>query len=78
VFAGFVNRDNARVLQPRGGFGFCAEAQDLLMAGKLAGQNHFYGDNPIQTNLPRAINDAHSAARNLFQELVIADSARLK
>ena len=69
--ADFVNRDDVRVLQARGGGGFGAEALDEILSRQRPGQEHLHRDDAVQAHLPRSIDDAHPAARDFFQQFVI-------
>jgi len=70
----FVNRDDVHVLQTRGGGGFGAEALDEVLSRQRPGQQHFHGDDPVQAHLPRSIDDAHPAPRNLRQKFLIPEA----
>src|ERR1041384_3705642 len=43
----FVNGDDVRVLQTRGGGRFGAEALDEIFAGQRSAQKHFHRDDPV-------------------------------
>ena len=68
-----VNGDDIRMAQTGGGLSLGSETLQELGLGVRSSQNHFYGDNTIETALARAVHDAHSAARNLLQDFVIAE-----
>jgi hypothetical protein len=57
-----------------GGLGFAVEALQLLVRGKLAGENHLQGHDPVQLDLQRFINDAHAPASDLAQDFIIAEA----
>ena len=44
-------------------------------AASRPGQEHLHRDDPVQAHLPRAIDDAHAAARDFLQQFVIAEMA---
>ena len=44
------------------GFGFQTETGQIAGVGVIPRQNHLDGDEPIEAELPRLINDAHAAA----------------
>jgi hypothetical protein len=41
----------------------------------LSGEDHLEGDDAIETDLPRVVNNAHAAAGDLFKEFVIPEVA---
>ena len=53
--------------------GLGAEAGQLLRAGIRAGQDHLQGDDAVQAELPRLVDDAHAAVAQHFQDLVAGD-----
>ena len=44
-----------------------------LRAGRAPCQNHLEGDDAPEPDLPGLVDDAHAAAGDLFQQLVIAE-----
>ena len=48
------------------------------ISGLASGPNkqHLHRDHPVQAHLPRLVHDAHPAARDFLQQLVIAERAR--
>ena len=75
VLANFVDGNDVRMVEIRRGFRFGAETLHFRGGRQLAGADHFQRDRAIETDLPRIINDAHPALRNLAQEFVIAKVA---
>ena len=73
----FVDRDDVGMLQTGRGFGFGAKPLHIGGAGQLAGQDHLHRYSPIQAWLARFIDHPHAAARDLLQQLVIAEVAKL-
>ena len=43
-------------------------------SGKLGGEQHVYCDEPLQADLPRAIDYAHTATGDFLKEFVIAET----
>ena len=76
VDAHFVNRDDVRMLQNGGGGGLGPETLHEFLARQRSGQDHLHRDDAPETPLPRLINDAHAAARNLFQQFVVAERSQ--
>src|SRR6185503_14689336 len=70
--ADFVNGHNVRVLETGGSGGLGAKTLDEILACERPSQKHFHGDNAAQAHLPRAIDHAHPAAGDLFEQLVVA------
>ncbi len=75
VLADLKDRNNPRVVEAGGGFRFGVEAFDVDLLGELAGQDHLHGDRPIEADLPGVEDDAHSAARDLADQLVVTEVA---
>jgi hypothetical protein len=71
MFADFVDGDDARVLQVRGGFSFRAEAFQLSRIGQVAAQDHLDRYGAVEADLAGAIDDTHAASRDFLQQLVI-------
>ena len=67
-----VNSDDVRMLEERRSGYLAPEPLNHLLARELPGQNHFQRDNAPEAGLPRAIDYAHPAAGNLFEQFVIA------
>ena len=71
-----MNGGNVRMLQTTRGRSLGAEPADLIGGGQGPKKNHFYRHQSVQTNLPRLVNHAHTAASDFLQKLVIAKSCR--
>jgi hypothetical protein len=52
-----------------------AETQAGFVGEKMVGLHHLKGDNTVQPELTRAIDDPHPSAANLLDDLVIAKKA---
>ena len=74
--ADFVNGDDVRVLQAGRRRSFRAESLHKLRTGERTKQQHFHRHDAIQAQMPRAINNAHAAPRDFFEQFVIAERAR--
>ena len=68
-----VDRHDIGVVQIGGELGFTEKSLSLLVAGHLPGEDHFQGDKPFDRHLPGLVHDAHAAARDLLQDLVLTD-----
>src|SRR5882724_7183580 len=75
VLADFVNGHYVRMLKLGRRLGLGAEPLHVRSAGQLPGQNHLHRDGAVETDLSRAIDHAHAAAGDFFQEFVIAEIA---
>jgi hypothetical protein len=73
VLADFVDADDIRMTQAGSRLGFGPKALQLGFTRQLPGQNHLHRDDSVQAYLPRFENHAHAAARNFFQEFVVAE-----
>jgi hypothetical protein len=52
-----------------------AKAVNLLGTAQAAEKKHFDGDGAVEAALSSAIDDTHAAARNFFEQFVIAESS---
>lgn len=52
-----------------------AKALPRLGSRQLAGQDHLERDGPVETYLPRLVNDTHAATGDFLQQLVVAEIA---
>src|SRR5947199_705053 len=77
VDAHVVNGDDVRVLEERRSRDLALEPLNDLLAREPLGQNHLYRDNALEIEMPRAIDHAHSAAGNLFEQFVVAEVPNL-
>src|SRR5262249_19536511 len=55
-----------------GGLGLAPEALHVGLIGELAGEDHLQRDGPIEADLSGLVYDAHTAAGDLAEDLVIA------
>jgi hypothetical protein len=69
--ADIVNRDDARMLQTRGGGGLGAKTFARGGAREFSGGEHFHRDDAPEPLLPRAVHHAHAAASDFIEQLVI-------
>jgi len=77
VGADLVDGQDVGVVEVGGGLGLGAEALQVGRGRPRAGQQHLEGDDATQAFLPRLVDDAHAAARDLVEHLVIAEVAEL-
>jgi len=68
-----VKGDDVRVTEVSRSRDLALEPLNDLLACEPLGQNHLYRDNPLEIEMPRAINHAHPASGNLFEKFVIAE-----
>src|SRR4051812_38756789 len=61
------------MIELRGSAGFRLKSLDVRRRSELAGENHLERDDSIERSLPSSINDAHSAAGDLFEKFVIGE-----
>ncbi len=71
VLADFVDRHDPGMVQVGGRLRFNLEAAYILGVGKLAGEDHFQGDDAVEADLPGLKYDPHSTAGDLADDLVI-------
>jgi hypothetical protein len=72
-FSNCVDRQNTLVVQSRGRFCLSAEARNGAGGIHVSGQDHLQRDNARREMLARAVNDAHSAARDFLEYLEISE-----
>ena len=70
VFANLVDGDDVRMLQAGGGFRLGPKPGGQLRPAE--GQHQLQSDDPVQTDLPGAIDDPHAAPGNFLEQLVVA------
>ena len=70
MFAVLVDLHDVGVLQARDGFGFGAEASQLLAAGMAACKDHLEGDEAIELEMACLVDNAHAAAAKYALNLV--------
>ena len=71
VLTHLVNRHDARMIQIGSRFRFGVESADIFVTRQLTSQNHFQCHQPIQSNLPGFVDDAHPSTGDLFEQLVV-------
>ena len=72
-FSNCVDRQDTLVVQSRGCFCLSTESRNGAVGIHVSGQDHLQRDNAPREMLPRAVNDAHSAARNFLEQLEISE-----
>src|SRR5438552_14886350 len=72
TLAHFVDRDNARMIETGGSFGFPAETLQMRFARPLTKANDFERDCAVETFLPGPKYHALTATTDLFQQFVVA------
>jgi hypothetical protein len=66
-----VDRDDARVLEPRRGAGLALEALDELLVERERERQHLDRDLAVELLFPRVEHDRHPAAPQLLEDLVL-------
>src|SRR6516165_2586334 len=74
LFAYRVNGHDVRVMQPGGGLCFAAKALHCLRRQTQAAEEHFQSDLAIEGCLNRRIDDSHTAAADLAENLEVAQA----
>ena len=69
------NRHDPRVVEVGRRLGLGVEAHDIGLVGKLSGEDHLQGDGAVEADLPGLEDDAHAAAGDLPDDLVVAEVA---
>ena len=67
----FVDRENVGMIETGRGFGFAPETRQRLARIGVITQDPFQGHDPAGMPLPRAVDDSHPAAPDLFQDFVV-------
>ena len=75
VLADLVDRHDARMVEVGRRLGLGVEPLDVGLVGELAGEDHLERDGPVEADLPRLEDDAHAAAGELADDLVVAEVA---
>ena len=78
VLANLEDRHDPRMVQVGGRLGLGMESLDVVVVGKLAGQDHLERDGAIEAHLPGPEHDAHAAAGDLADDLVVAEIADVR
>ncbi len=73
VFTDVVDGDDVRVAQAGRSFGLGAEAFHKRVAGEAPKEQHLHGNDAVQRDLPGAINDAHTPARDFVEQFVVSE-----
>ena len=66
--AEFVNLNDVGMFDGGDGFGFGAEADDVDEVGGIGVEEHFEGDDSIESDLLGSVDDAHAAASEFAGE----------
>ncbi len=74
MVADFIDGRHVRMVQPGGRLGLAAKPREVGCGGQLAAKDHLERHDPSEADLPRAEHDAHAAATDLLENLVIADA----
>ena len=75
LFANVVDGDNVRMLEVARRRGFGPKPFHVFGFREQTVAQEFYGDEPIQSLLPRAKNNSHCAARDFLQQFVTSEAA---
>ena len=75
VDADFVDGHDVGVIEASRGLRLGVESIHVGRRSQAVGEDHFEGDQAVQAQLPRLVDDAHAAAGDLLQQLVITDVA---
>src|SRR5439155_6230781 len=73
AFAHFVDRQYVRMIETRHRLRFTPKTRQRLTRIGVIIQDTLERDDPARMPLPRTIDDAHSTAPDLFQDLIIAE-----
>ncbi len=76
ALAGVVDGDDVGMVEEGGGADFRLEAGKVFRRGELAAQDHLQGDGALEAAVPGPVDDAHAAAAQLFQEVIVAEGSR--
>ena len=78
VLADLEDRHDAGMIELRGRLGLGAEALHIGVVGELTCEDHLQGDGAIERFLPRLVDDAHAAAADFFEQVVVAEVLDLR
>jgi hypothetical protein len=70
--------DDVRMLEDGGSGGLRSKALDEFLARQRSRLDHLDRHDASEFPLPRLVNDAHAAARNFLQQIVVAERSQLK
>ncbi len=73
VLADFIDLHDIRMPQRRDGFSLLQKTGAVLLVGVAPREDHFQRHDPVQSQLPRLVNNAHAAAAECIQDLVTGD-----
>ena len=76
LLADFVDGDDVRMFEPRRRRRFRTKPFHVFRPSERAITHQLYRDYAVEAGLPRAEDDAHPAAGDLFQQFVVADAAK--
>lgn len=76
VDAHIVDRNEIWMPQRRRSAGFRAKTVDQLPGGEVAAQHHLQRHDSAQGKLSRLVDDTHAAARDLFDQFIVAKNLR--
>jgi hypothetical protein len=71
--ADFMNGNDMRVMQGARHHCFTAKTQNRICRGVISKEEHLDRDEPLQTLLPRLVNDSHAAAGDFLDYFVVAE-----
>ena len=70
MLADFVNLHDSRMLKPSDCLCLVLNARQDFLTGHAAGEQHLQSNHAIENLLPCSKDDRHSAATNLFEQVV--------
>ncbi len=73
VLADFINRYDTRMVEASGRFGFGLKSNNFFLRGKRRTFDHLQRDNTVKLRLSRLEHNAHTASRDLANDLVVSD-----
>ena len=74
ALAHFVDGQNVRMIEARGGLRFAAEAGERFAGVGVIPQDPFHGDDAAGMALPRAVDHAHSAPPDFLEDFVVPEA----
>ena len=69
--ADVVDLDDVRMAQPRDRLGLDPETREVVGPRLAAAANHLHGDQAVQPEVPRLVDDPHPALAQLLEDLVV-------
>src|SRR5262245_61231260 len=75
VLADLEDRHDPRMVEVGRRLGLGVEPPHVGLVSELAGEDHLQANVPVETHLPGPEDDAHAAARDLADDLVVAEVA---